>query len=171
MNAARMYDEARVLRDGTPIKIAMGPLAGMVWRKRECHTEYCVGDYEPKLVAALEGVVKPGDLCYDVGAHQGWTTALFAKLAGASGYVVAFEPIDANVREIEHNLQVNGLEDRVTVQPVVVCDYAGTTTFQTDPNSKQGKRYLGTTDDPRIIRVPCVSLDDYVFRLSGSQTH
>lgn len=43
-------------------------------------------------VAALHGLVRPGAVCFDVGAAYGLYTWLLADLAGPAGQVHAFEP-------------------------------------------------------------------------------
>src|SRR5688500_3536521 len=50
------------------------------------------GAYEPAFAAALAGAVRPGDVCYDLGAHIGYYTLLMARIAGPDGVVHAFEP-------------------------------------------------------------------------------
>jgi len=57
--------------------------------------------------------VRPGDCCADVGAHIGWYTLLFARIAGPSGKVHSFEPNRRLCRLLERTLMINGLLDRV----------------------------------------------------------
>jgi len=40
-----------------------------------------------------DAVVRPGDVCYDIGANQGDVTRRLARLADRGGLVVAFEPV------------------------------------------------------------------------------
>jgi FkbM family methyltransferase len=46
--------------------------------------------YEEQIYSAL---VRPGDVCFDVGANQGEVSLFLARLAGEAGLVVAFEPV------------------------------------------------------------------------------
>ena len=51
------------------------------------------GWFEPHTTNCVKRLVKPGWVCYDVGANEGWYTTLFALLAKANGHVIAFEPM------------------------------------------------------------------------------
>jgi protein-L-isoaspartate(D-aspartate) O-methyltransferase len=56
---------------------------------------YGVTNSQPSTVRAMLRLldVQPGDRVLDVGSGSGWTTALLAHLAGATGYVVGVERI------------------------------------------------------------------------------
>jgi FkbM family methyltransferase len=72
----------------TRLKRAAKELLGrMQWPKREAVRPR---SYEEQLYAAL---VRPGDVCFDVGANQGDVSLFLARLAGEFGLVVAFEPV------------------------------------------------------------------------------
>src|SRR6266481_7703826 len=47
---------------------------------------------EKETLQFISDTVKPGTLIFDIGAHVGYLTCLFAQLAGSTGAVVAFEP-------------------------------------------------------------------------------
>src|SRR5262245_39931628 len=57
------------------------------------------GFFEADLTAVILRLLRPGDTFVDVGAHVGYFSALAARLVGADGRVVAFEPTPAT-REI-----------------------------------------------------------------------
>jgi FkbM family methyltransferase len=57
----------------------------------------------------LVSVLRPGDIVYDVGAHIGLYTIPFAKVVGAQGQVIAFEPATTNYEHLVHNLKLNDL--------------------------------------------------------------
>lgn len=48
--------------------------------------------------------VEPGDAVFDVGAHFGYFSLLFAALAGAQGRVVSFEPTPSTHAVLERNV-------------------------------------------------------------------
>ena len=50
------------------------------------------GEYERETVRLLKRLIKPGMITLDIGAHVGYYTRILAKLVGASGTVIAFEP-------------------------------------------------------------------------------
>ena len=50
------------------------------------------GIYEVEQQDWLQRATKPGSVCIDVGAAEGFFSLLFGKLAGSSGQVISFEP-------------------------------------------------------------------------------
>ena len=70
--------------------------------------------YEPITWKKIESIIKPGDICVDVGAHIGTYTIPMAHIVGPDGLVVAIEP--SPVRYIlSINVKINGLQDRVVI--------------------------------------------------------
>lgn len=66
---------------------------------------------QPSTVAAMLRLldVRPGDRVLDVGAGSGWTTALLARLVGASGSVVGVELEAPLAEEAEERVRRAGL--------------------------------------------------------------
>jgi hypothetical protein len=56
------------------------------------------GFWEPLVVGTLMGLVKPGNICIDVGANAGYLTILMGALVGDSGRVLSFEPNQARTK-------------------------------------------------------------------------
>jgi FkbM family methyltransferase len=63
------------------------------------------GTYEEEFCARLAAAVRPGDVCFDVGAFRGYTAGVMA-LAGASR-VLAFEPAPVNQRAVRRVIELN----------------------------------------------------------------
>jgi FkbM family methyltransferase len=85
-----------------------------------------VEDLLPTLLAFL----KPGGVALDVGANIGIVTvplALAAKRAGAR--LIAFEPFPRNVEWIHKNLQLNHIDEEVTVVESGLSSEAGEATL------------------------------------------
>src|SRR5664280_627600 len=94
-------------------------------------------DYEPVETEWVRKVVKPGMVCYDLGAHWGYYTHLLSQLTGPSGKVFAFEPDPDNRLKLEK--RVAGLGN-VTIVPVAVGDRVGEiSVVQSDKNDAQSK--------------------------------
>lgn len=72
---------------------------------------------------------EPGDHAVDAGACFGDTALDFAEAVGATGHVYSFDPLDAHLRIVEHNIRQNavsnvtvfrtGLSDRRVDAPAV----------------------------------------------------
>jgi FkbM family methyltransferase len=116
-----------------------GPLAGYRMHLLPGpHLQYITGPYEPRVCAAIRRLVRPGDVCADVGANIGYMTLLMASATGAQGRVVAFEALPDNVALLRENIALNHLDDRVRVVHGAVSDgslnrvflYEGNSTFE-----------------------------------------
>jgi len=68
---------------------------------------YLLGAFERSTVIALEKLVKPGDVVFDIGANIGAHTLGLARSVGATGRVFAFEPTDFAFDKLERNLALN----------------------------------------------------------------
>lgn len=58
-----------------------------------------LGIDEPWLAAMARDMISPGDIIYDIGAHIGYTTLIFAKMLGGTGAVHAFELLPSTVEK------------------------------------------------------------------------
>ena len=74
-----------------------------MWRYAYFH-----GEYEPALSRLVARVVRPGDVCLDVGANAGWYTVLLGRLVGPSGAVHAFEPNPPAFARLVENVALAG---------------------------------------------------------------
>jgi len=94
------------------------------------HDHYFHGyAFEPGLTAFTASWLRPGDTFVDVGANHGYFSLLAATIVGSSGRVIAFEPhADARAR-MRVQLEWNGLDGRVDVQPLALSDRTGTATM------------------------------------------
>ena len=74
--------------------------------------------YEPDVSRLCCAVLRAGDAAIDVGANLGYFSLLCARLVGAAGQVLAFEPDPANLARLGHQLRINGAGNvRIVGQP------------------------------------------------------
>ena len=127
------------------------------------------GNYEVGETRFCLSRLKPGMICFDVGANIGLYTLLFAKAVGPSGYVHAFEPEPKNYRRLLVNLALNRF-DHVTANQAAVFSKSQTVTLNVYPDSLHAWHSLGRPDlhspgemtPPEAqLSVAAVSLDDY----------
>jgi FkbM family methyltransferase len=122
--------------------------------------------YDSDLAPFFYGVIKPGFICWDVGANVGVYALQFAHWSRPNGRVVAFEPNPTTVNVLRKHVKMNGLENRVSIVPEAVGETAGLGTLHAsgcDGMSRLGvpnKLLSGTT----ALRVQVNSLDDFVVR-------
>jgi FkbM family methyltransferase len=124
---------------------------------------------------------QPGDLIVEIGANVGTETVGFSDIVGATGRVVAFEPLPSNLAALE--AAVRGFRHaNVTLLPYALSDRAGRDRFAVPPTSmSQGTGHLlgpeeratGTTTyyDAAVemgsIEVECRVLDEFAEQVAG----
>jgi FkbM family methyltransferase len=120
--------------------------------------------YEAAVVEFLRSRVAAGDTCVDVGAHVGYYALQMALWTGPSGRVIAFEPNPTARAVLDANVRLNGLQDRIAVEPYAVADAPGTAQLfnggETSGLSRIGAPNPGGNPGEGID-VPVVTLDDY----------
>ncbi len=79
---------------------------------------YWTGGHEPDLQMVLSDILEPGSIFWDIGAHIGFFTLQAARAVGASGTVIAFEPMPDNRRRLNWNLRANDLAATVLAEAV-----------------------------------------------------
>jgi FkbM family methyltransferase len=123
---------------------------------------------------AFLGLLRPGDVVYDLGANIGWYSMLAARIVGSSGRVVAFEPALLNAATIQRNVLGNDMTN-VTVIPAAATDQDGWMAFLDRGNlqsrldkddceaqrERRAKRRKETTVKGRSL-VPITKLDSWI---------
>jgi FkbM family methyltransferase len=79
---------------------------------------------EPAITSLIKYIVKPGDLCLDIGANVGAVTLVMSFATGRKGKVVAIEPHPRMVERLRANVELNRL-DNISIMPVALSDTAG----------------------------------------------
>jgi FkbM family methyltransferase len=84
--------------------------------------------FEEQIYAA---VVRPNDVCFDVGAHVGDVSLFLARLAGDGGRVVAFEPVWPLYARLCENVQFDATwKAPITTLPAGLADVQKIATIQ-----------------------------------------
>jgi len=139
---------------GITVTVPRGPLKGKRWHLTT-RSRFWQGRYEPHQTRLFVETVKPGEVVYDVGAHVGYYSVLASTLVGASGHVLAFEPVPANLYYLRRHLQINGCQN-VTVIEACVAEAEGVSHFQTRGTGR------GHISQDGKLTVRTVSLDELV---------
>lgn len=122
------------------------------------HDLYRYGVFEEKQTAVLKKHTPPGGVFIDVGANVGYFAALASRWVGATGCVVAFEPVPATLKNLESNLALNNCEN-VRVFPNACSDKSGSALMIVGKQS--GWSHIGV-DGEGDIQVATITLDDFV---------
>jgi FkbM family methyltransferase len=126
-----------------------------------------LGSYEPQLVGLIAAIVRPGDVCLDVGAQKGFMTLHMAKAAGPGGRVIAFEPDPRAMEALESNLHRNGLE-RVSLYACALADCEARCQFALSRQLGWSSRFPNDLAKPVVattISVRTRRLDDIVAEM------
>jgi FkbM family methyltransferase len=95
---------------------------------------FLLGTHDPAIQAALNGLLKPGMVVYDVGANIGFTAMIAAHLVGPEGRIICFEPQASLHDLLRHNAAINGFE-RVEVRGEALAAENGSARFLVSPDS------------------------------------
>jgi FkbM family methyltransferase len=121
------------------------------------------GTYERELAGAVAGSVRQGDVCYDIGAHRGFFSGVFA-LAGASR-VIAFEPFPDNCAQLQR-LFANNPHLPLTFEQTAVGRDDGIVEFNVMPDSSMGKlassSFQPDVESAAVLKVSVRSLDSLI---------
>jgi FkbM family methyltransferase len=140
-----------------------GPLRGRTFECLSSEKYFMLGaHFEGEAQEIIRGIVKPGDVVYDIGANVGYMTLLFAALCGPEGRVFAFEPSPANFPRLRRHVDLNR-ERNVMLQNCAVSDTEGVALFAEEgsmshivPSNSNGKG--------GGVQVRTVRLDDFIYR-------
>lgn len=125
--------------------------------------DYVTGRSEIPVQRALAACLRPGGVCYDVGANVGFFALQAARRVGAAGLVCAFEPVPANATALRRNAGINGMS-QMRVFEVAAGQSDGIADFLVP--AWDGGGSLATSVNPPAggsrIAVRTIRLDDFV---------
>jgi FkbM family methyltransferase len=118
----------------------------------------------------LRRIVRPGDVCVDVGAAGGAHLLVMARQAGPTGTVLGFEPRPRSLRVLRVLVRGGKLHDRVRLHQRALADRVGTMALRI-PVVPTRAHFHGSSEDRdtsaafgglphREIEVPTAPLDD-----------
>ncbi len=125
------------------------------------------GEFEPHFAQLIKNIIKPGDLCLDVGANLGYHTIEMSKATGPTGKVISFEPLRIIFQQMCGNCFLNDLRNVFPLN-FAVGDTNGA--IQMDPvNYDAGGVNIGMTkvggggDHVMIKRLDSMGLQKVAF--------
>lgn len=103
----------------------------------------------------LRSLLRPGDLCFDIGANVGYTAIVFASLVQPGGRVVALEPGERAFALLKRNA-----EGRPAISPrkLGASERAGTITFYESEMSDVSS--IVPLDGARRLMIETTTLDE-----------
>ena len=156
-------------RPGAIRRVALGPLRGLVFRVSDVTglSPWYSGT-ERAHQQAMSSLVRAGDIVMDVGANWGLHTLLLSRLVGASGRVIALEPLPEAFEALHWHVSANGCRN-VLPLPVAVADTEGIMRFVRGESTSQGgldntRQSTSRAQNPGLD-VPVRTLDSLVAEL------
>lgn len=143
--------------------LATLPLGGAIelqYRETIGETILSLGAFERAETAWLCAHALPDSTAIDVGANVGVVTVQLARRMSSRGRVLACEPMPANVARLEHNIQMNSLENVETL-PLALGSDEGTVQLYlgTDSASHSTTEVLEFWRADESVRVQQTTLD------------
>lgn len=116
--------------------------------------------YEKDTTALFKRIVKPRMTVIDIGAHIGYYSRIFSKLAGRNGAVFAFEPDPDNYKLL--NINSKKLKN-IKIFNEALSDKVGEIAFYKSNNT--GCHSIVTQNSIKeIIKVPTETLDEFTAK-------
>ena len=119
--------------------------------------------YDPEAVEFLRRTIRPGLVCYDVGANLGVYAIQFSSMVGPSGKVVAFEPNPYTLRMLRHHVAINRLSN-VHIVAAAAGDAPGSADFYAETWDGMGR--MGAPNqslrETERFTVPVTTIDQQV---------
>ncbi len=151
---------ANLYRDGSIVTIRSGLAGGLKWKRYHRFVNgYWVGNYELPIQHALDGLLRQGDVFYDIGANAGFFSILASRLVGDDGIVYAFEPLPENISVLREQVWLNGLNN---CEPIAAAagDQNGTSRLRYSPENASIASLDRTSDDLSVeVEVEVTTLD------------
>lgn len=116
------------------------------------------GRYEPETTAVIQRLVKPGMVCFDVGANMGFYTVLMARVAKS---VVSFEPALSMHQRLRRHIELNHLSN-VVAERLALSDHRGQGTIYVTPDTASiDPQHWSKDKAVSVDTFDCLTLDEY----------
>ena len=121
------------------------------------------GRYDPQTLDVIAKLVRPGDVCMDVGANIGAIAFALAKRAGPEGQVLAFEPGKLTFDRLRANLALNPRVANIVPLQLGLSDRDGTLYWHEHENNRGSANLSGETQGNGIA-VPVTTVDGFFLK-------
>lgn len=141
-------------------RVPWGPIRGRrIFLSPQTSLRMWFGVDEPWIARLSQKLLNPSDVVYDLGAHIGYTTVLFAHLLKGTGEVHAFEILPSTADQLGKTIEANGFQN-VRIHAVGLGAESGVFELPVGPTamtSLLAEKQAGQKTE--LVKV--VKLDDY----------
>jgi len=117
------------------------------------------GYWEIWLTLFFARLLQPGMTVFDVGANFGYYTVLFGQAVGATGQVVAIEPVPATASVLRRTIALNGLSNHTRLVTAAANDRDDLEVHMVVPPGEPKNAAVVADSSPGSIVVPTVTID------------
>jgi FkbM family methyltransferase len=122
---------------------------------------FVYGTWEPEVLKAVTTTLKPGMTVFDIGAHIGYYSLLFAKCVGPAGRVISFEPLPGNFALLQKNVALNSTENIKLHNCAVYSRSEKIIINVADDQPNPGSGSLYNQKGARQYHVDATTIDDF----------
>jgi FkbM family methyltransferase len=142
-------------------RIPFGPNRGRkIYLSFDISARMYLGFDEPWVASLARKFIKPGDVVFDLGAHVGYTTILFAQYTAPEGCVHAFELVPSVAEEfLSRTVAANDFRN-IVIHKVGLSDKEEAVTLSVGDTMMGSIFALDGGGDAEVCRL--VTLDKYV---------
>jgi FkbM family methyltransferase len=116
-------------------------------------------NYEGNALSAWVSLLRAGDTVWDVGANIGLYTIVSARIVGASGRVVSWEPTESTYKILVEHIVANGFSGRCHPRNAAVGDSDGTLPFAISAAEAAPTNRLGVVQGTATVMTTVETLD------------
>jgi FkbM family methyltransferase len=137
---------------GLEVPVVGGPLQGKRWIVGSSIHRCWLGTYDRAESRLMKQHLRPGSVCFDIGAQAGYHTLCASLMVGPEGRVFAFEPSPRNIASIKKHLAMNHLAN-VSVVEAAVSNFDGISKFDCSTSAVAGRLSEGGSLAVRTITL------------------
>ena len=154
------------IEDGLVSVLMAGTQSRFIWKMSDPRTAIAclvvTGEYEPLETKILKYFAGHGGLVVDIGANVGYYAVELGKILGENGKLIALEPIPESFEQLEGNVKLNSIQDRVSCHQIAISNFHGSLTLykpEISGSSASSARNLHPTEGSIKLEVPVTTLD------------
>jgi FkbM family methyltransferase len=129
---------------------------------------YFYGEYERGISQIVKGMVRSGDICFDLGANLGWYTTLMSRLCGPNGQVHAFEPVPFIFEQLQKNVALSKCLSNCRLNNIAVSNSEGKASMHVFAGLPNGHSSLSAMNRADFSEFECrmSTLNQYIAEQS-----
>jgi FkbM family methyltransferase len=128
------------------------------------------GVHEPLATRVIKRLLQPGMNVLDIGSNLGYYALLEARAVGATGKVIAIEPVPSNARLLAANIEGNGYSNVLICEAAIGASECRAPIYLAGKSNWHSMVFLPDETGEKI-EVPVFTVDSLVSHLGLSAVH